>query len=665
MARRSVSSRTSNPDVFSDEYSLDAIEVEEDVRPGGRTPSGASLNSSVTLRSTSAFQNGPNAPSTRPELSDNPFGDEASLSGEDYYYRSSLPQKTRDDGDHRNSTVSSTGALEVQRNESLSSRNSVLQQPLTPYAGATGPSHPYGMYPQIGVGRSPSVTTTSTERPLDRPLVDTNPPQHPYAMYPQNVVAADSLDEASIPLGFLGHTLGYRQPALRSTGTDIADIVGPDGHAEQLPPYSRYPDGGAAKAVAAGIETATEPIVVQDDFTEPERRQQLPISETSSRTLVPEESGAGSVRSSTAATPATGLMAFEEKLQRKGKQRVCCGLPVWTLVLVGVVVLILACIGGAIGGVLGARKAATQSEPPPPPTAAPEIITVTATPGMEATPIPSMPYGVLPLPTGTYNMPMNPKNQSKLCVADHAFMASWSCMNAGDIPIEINGTWGHRAITFPTQPTSAVFTYGAQPPVFTNLTQALSPMLDSRNFDLGPALYFFAVMDKLVIVPQHRFPISATGKRADIAGNLASTDLYPGTKVVAVGERPWFCWWNSTSLQFFVYVNQTTEQAQYGPSVTSSTSSVSPSTSSPHLGARDYPRRIKFVEKRDIPGAPQPYCQQMQLLDNGAMVTYSPNTVPINEIQPTPTTTVLGNPSETFTAEAQYESACFCVALTD
>lgn len=110
------------------------------------------------------------------------------------------------------------------------------------------------------------------------------------------------------------------------------------------------------------------------------------------------------------------------------------------LVLIGVVILILAYIGGAIRGVLGVRKATTQFKSTPPLIPALEIITVTATLGMEVTPIPSILFSILPVPTGIYYILITPKNQSKLYIANPAFLVSWACMNSGDIPIKINRT---------------------------------------------------------------------------------------------------------------------------------------------------------------------------------------------------------------------------------
>lgn len=147
----------------------------------------------------------------------------------------------------------------------------------------TGPSHPYGMYPQHTMARSTSIATTSTERRPSRSL-SLQRPMHPYAMYSQSGLAdEESLDEptqppvppiqAAIPVGFPGLSTGYHR-VLGPDGEE-QDIIGPDGHTEQLPPYSRYPEEGptkasmAAEASASRIVPAPAPVDPDDPFMTP------------------------------------------------------------------------------------------------------------------------------------------------------------------------------------------------------------------------------------------------------------------------------------------------------------------------------------------------------------------------------------------------------------
>lgn len=671
MHRGSTSNHSSNPNVFSDDYSLEPVDSEQTTL----TPSSQSVSSfasSSTLRSTHVPPKHATTPTSEREA-ENPFGDDARLSFEDAY-RSSLPPKGID-YPARNSvgSTNTTPSSIAQRSQSNSSRFSIPPRALSPYTGATGPSHPYAMYPQVGVSRSPSVTTTSTMRPVDRPLGDSNAPQHPYAMYPQNVVIEEGMDDGTIPLGFPGHHQSYQVPPNRADD-DAGVLVGPDGHTEQLPPYTRYPDGLVPK-VEGSFEAATDAGIIGED-SPPNTEERLSNSGEAPRATVAQPPPPPPpVESQHVPEEApTGVMAFEEKLKTKGKKKACCGLPVWTLVLVCVVILVVACIGGIIGGVLGAKKAASNEQKKHEQTAAltPTIVTITDTPQMDATPITTLPPHMSALPTGNYVIPMSNKNLSKFCLADADYRASWSCSQRGSIPVNIEQVDDrmHASISFESDPYSGSFTYGAQAPHLPTPTQSMKMVQDTNDIDLGPALFFMTSFDKLVIVPEDGFPSSSVSKRSIGEDEIMRKALYP-RKVSHAGDQPWFCWWNSTIMEFFLYVNETTNESLYGSATSSNgylSTETGESTRDKHSDISDYPRRIKIEERRDYPNSKPPYCQQMSVLANGSIVTASPSTMDIRELEPTPTTTLMDNAavaSPTYTAMAQYQSACYCVSLTD
>lgn len=140
-------------------------------------------------------------------------------------------------------------------------------------------------------------------------------------------------------------------------------------------------------------------------------------------------------------------------------------------------------------------------------------------------------------------------------------------------------------------------------------------------------------------------------------------------------HKPWFCWFNQTVIEFFIYVNKpiepsaaaTTSAESYASTalyststsmstMTSPTTSTHPVTSSasmppkesdfrsgpgpkfwstaskygkrqaenendePRNGHPDYPLLVKIEEKRKPSHNIEPYCQQMQVLDNGQIV---------------------------------------------
>ncbi|KAJ5095508.1 hypothetical protein NUU61_004864 [Penicillium alfredii] len=655
------SSRASNPNVFSDEYSLEAIDPDRIER----APSPSSIASSTTLRSN---QQQPKTFNTVTADNENPFADEARVSLEEAH-RSSLPQKGAGFSANRNSIASTTTTPSmIQRNQSISSRFS-MPRALSPYTGATGPSHPYAMYPQVGVSRSPSVGSSSTIRQADRPLGETSGPQHPYAMYPQNVVE-EGMDDTAIPLGFPGHNPPY-QPPVGRRDDDVGDIIGPDGHTEPLPPYSRYPTGAVPKP--SGAEAMADTTTASDEHQLNPASGDPPVSEVSSRALVP-EAVPSHERGADEPAPTTGVMAFEEKLKRKGKQTACCGLPVWTLVLVGTVMLIGGCIGGVIGGVLGTKKAAdSEKTEQSPSTQGPPVRTVTTSPQLDASLMTTTPPNLKTVPTGHFMIPSVVHNSSDFCIDDHHYRRAWACQNEPkDFEVHIGGREGHHSIIFANNGPSPTFTYGAQEPLLPHPTQSLSMAVDTSDVGMGPALFFFALFDKLVIVPEETFSSNSLSGRSFFKDNKMVGDLRNRKQTAQPGERPWFCWWNSTTLEFFMYVNQSS--ANNGDSSTAATdSNMAAITAGSHSNSKrgdptlDYPRRIKMEERRDYADAEAPYCQQMQVMENNKIGVLSGEMFNVKEIEPTPTTTYVNHDdsSQTYTARAHYASACYCQSLTD
>jgi hypothetical protein len=674
MPRHSLgrTSRLSNPNVFSDEFSLESIEADRHER----APSPASITSSTTLRSNN---HPPKAVGAAAET-ENPFADEARLSF-DEPHRSSLPQKGMGGfSNNRNSFTSAHNAPFVQRNQSISSRLS-MPRAMSPYTGATGPSHPYGMYPQVGVSRSPSVGSTSTIRPQERPLGEMNGPQHPYAMYSQNVVE-EGIDDDMIPVGFPGHNPPYQPPADRRDD-ELGDIIGPDGHAEPLPPYSRYPTGVVPKPPGA---EATADVNSLDDQHLHSISREAPISETSTRALMPDPTGSvngtggenvNNERREGTRAPLTGIMAFEEKLKQKGKRTACCGLPVWTIVLIVTVLSIGGSIGGVIGGVLGTKRAAeAERAAQQKQSQGPHIVTVTQTPQRDYSTMTSTPTNLMAVPTGHYLIPATMRNCSRMCVEGSSDMAkAWSCMNKpNDFEVYVEGDNHEHSIIFVDDGPTSTFTYGAQPPYLPTPTQSLAMAMDTSDPGLGPALFFYSFFNKLIILPDDTFTSSSVSKRSYVDGDSSIIESFLDRKQTAQpGEKPWFCWWNGTMLEFFLYVNQTTTDTSSGSTATTDSSmaastATGSSSTKRSADAADYPRKIKIEERRDYSGATPPYCQQMQVMDNGQVVPLANQIIDVKEREPTATTTYTNTnvgAQQTYTAQAAYASPCYCVSLTD
>lgn len=567
-----------------------------------------------------------------------------------------------------------------------------MPRAMSPYTGATGPSHPYGMYPQVGVSRSPSAGSTSTIRPQERPLGEMNGPQHPYAMYSQNVVE-EGIDDDMVPVGFPGHNPPYQPPADRRDD-ELGDIIGPDGHAEPLPPYSRYPTGVVPKP--PGAEDMTDNNPLPEDSHLHSLSREAPISETSTRPLMPVSSGHGNGSGSGNAengdgnngnerrdgtrAPLTGIMAFEEKLRQKGKRTACCGLPVWTFVLIITVLLIGGSIGGVIGGVLGTKRAAeAEREAQQHQSHGPYIVTVTQTPQMDYSTMTSTPTNLRTLPTGHYLIPSVMRNCSRMCIDGSSEMSkAWSCMDKpNDFEVYVEGSGHEHSIVFVEDGPTSTFTYGPQPPYLPTPTQSLTMAIDNSDPSMGPALFFYSFFNKLVILPDNTFTSSSVSKRSHVNrdDNSIISSLLDRKETAQPGDKPWFCWWNNTMLEFFLYVNQSSTDTSSGSTATtdsdmaaSTATGPSSSNSKRSADAADYPRKIKIEERRDHSGATAPYCQQMQVMNDGQVVPLANQIIDVKEREPTPTTTYTNSNAgsqQTYTAQASYVTPCYCLSLTD
>lgn len=328
-----TSMRIPNPNVFSDEYALDPLESSASSSP--ISPIRHSHDEpAVDIFST---------PRASIETSQSPL-DAPSLSNRP---NSMLkrPREVQDATPRRSISAVSNAESGTHRTSSTSSRFS-MPRSQSPYVGASGPSHPYAMYPQVT--RASSIASASTIRPAERTPIPSTRPEHPYAMYPQNIVPEEEdvrPPPMSIPLGFPGMGEVYQQGS-RPAGHDIADIVGADGHVEQLPPYSRYPDTGAPKDPAPQLNTAMSgqtqdrsdtPMLPQPTVS-PFSDHRVPLNVAAART-------AGSDSDS----------SFKERWREKSKRRVLCGLPLWCLLVLIAVMILVGATGGLIGGIVANR----------------------------------------------------------------------------------------------------------------------------------------------------------------------------------------------------------------------------------------------------------------------------------------------------------------------
>lgn len=331
------SNRMSNPNVFDDENELESLETP------GNSPFDADDDTTPTSASPLVHNAAPNITSlNNPNPTASTPQQRCSASRKSSGVRDAVSSTP-----NRSTSRASNTFSDIHRASSTSSRFS-MPRSQSPYVGATGPSHPYGMYPQIT--RASSTASASTVRPVERPFMAPSGPEHPYAMYSQNTVPEEddvSLAQANIPLGFPGMAQQYQREN-ETRREDIADIVGSDGHVEELPPYTRYANEAAPKesppsARAMPVPTATPAEIPLSLPSQPTQHADhvVELNTTASRNAESASSG-----------------SFKEKIKRKGKKRLCCGLPF--CVIIGVLLLGVI-IGAIIGGVVGSGKVASSS----------------------------------------------------------------------------------------------------------------------------------------------------------------------------------------------------------------------------------------------------------------------------------------------------------------
>jgi hypothetical protein len=358
--------------VFDDEFEVEDFDVIADgFRPGqshdreGRQGDGeeedGSIRSGSAHYATGAILGGPSRNSTRKSRSQqNPF-----TSPED---EESPLQRTP-----------SGNFISVRRSVSSASSNQYAGQSTSAFA--PGPSHPYAMYPQGTVARTPSAATNSTSRPSRHSTTRYAPgPQHPYSLYPQGISddpddSSDPYSQNPVPVGFLG--LGQQFQRRRGPDGEEQDILGEYGHAEQLPPYTRYPEDGPEKAALLGVPNPPGPLhsrapVLGSDpgmslMHEPLRPQE---SMTDESNLQRQNSRMSRMSRDPEAPNGEGYSAQDSLLSKKSwsdkswsekrKTRVC-GMPCWWFILmVGAAVFVGAILGGALGGFAAGQKSGQQ-----------------------------------------------------------------------------------------------------------------------------------------------------------------------------------------------------------------------------------------------------------------------------------------------------------------
>lgn len=270
-----------------------------------------------------------------------------------------------------------------------------------------------------------------------------------------------------------------------------------------------------------------------------------------------------------------------------------------------------------------------------------------------------------------------PYTEANHCIDNPGDTKAWSCnvppetleMVITSVPNNPSTSNNEVIFQFTNMTVDNTYLYGSQPPVL-DQAQVLQLVSDDDDDEWGPAWWFQVPYNKLVIVEENALSPAANKKRSSLYDISLSE-----RGVVMTGDQPWFCFWNGTLLEAFIYVNQT---SSYGNSTyTSATATISSTTatetaSQSYKRRRDslgvdytatvtsstsqatgyaqnweqppgpgpYPKIVKIEERRVSEGSQsvEPYCIQMQIMNDGSASPVSQNgvvnTIYLNETEP-------------------------------
>ena len=347
---RTPSMRLSMAQDDNEDYALAAMGISDGFRPSAA----ATSHNRISSHTSQLTPQGRRTPPPRPSSTMKPKGFDSFALRHDGAMGPALL---------RNSTGASNSNPTPTRTSSVSTSSEAFVRPESPYQGPAGPSHPYQMYPQESrLARTASVATTSTMQAPESIYRGPGAASHPYQSYPQNTVPEGEVYEPAVPpvpVGFPGLNNEYHR-RLGPEGEEIADIIGPGGHTEQLPPYSRFPDEAFGRktrpnvqiplAGAGGIGLATR---------NPEFESEENLSSPQSRQDTRSISSDSDHHVNMAAVGASEKPELKQ-WQKFARRKVCGIVPVWAIVLVGIVFILFGIILGAVLAALRPKHASAK-----------------------------------------------------------------------------------------------------------------------------------------------------------------------------------------------------------------------------------------------------------------------------------------------------------------
>ena len=350
----------SNPDVFSDDFAVEPLDVadgfQSSLPSNGRDTATFTQPFNVARRPV-AFEQPQESSSTflrvRGSQSSRRSKGNTSIHGADSVQPSNRPLSMASTSDanpiflpHR--PPSTISAFSVPRTQS-------------PYQGVSGPSHPYGMYPQdTALARTQSIAN-SLRRTSERSSTGIHARlalhgDDAQASIPQMEMSTVHGPAPSIPVGFPGLGQNYRR-RLGPEGEEADDILGPDGHTEQLPPYTRYPDNTTLKTGLSGSPRRTSTSRNRHEASE----ETLILAQTNELAADHTVTSNSNTPLSTAPNDTPDIETprrpnLKARFKKTATRRIW-GLPIWFSIVVLILLIIAGMLGATIGGYLAHRRA--------------------------------------------------------------------------------------------------------------------------------------------------------------------------------------------------------------------------------------------------------------------------------------------------------------------
>lgn len=130
--------------------------------------------------------------------------------------------------------------------------------------------------------------------------------------------------------------------------------------------------------------------------------------------------------------------------------------------------------------------------------------------------------------------------------------------------------------------------YGSQLSMMNTTLSSFITVQDNDDPDNGPAFYFQQFYDKVVVVPENMFTVpDGSSKKKGRRQAFVNPDFQLPSEwtqkkqLTFPGQKPWFCVWNGTFLEGFIYVQENASSSSASATATNGTNATAAPTTPP------------------------------------------------------------------------------------